>query len=570
MQFPAGECCNSLPLLELGTPKVDQTSTDSRQLLADLEQVRLDLARSEARFRDVIERNADAIVVVDSEGILQFVNDEAIKLFGERAEGIVGSPFGFPLVAGETTELDLVRDHAPLTVEMRVVASHWAGEPAWIATLRNITERKRVEQNARNLIRSETARASAEDAAAKFRFLAESTALLSSSLDYKATLAALARLCVEELADWVVVYSFGEDGPLRLEVAHRDPSMSAVALALRDLPADPLQSDPIAKLLETRQPRLTSHINQAEIAVMIPDPEHRRIVLELGLASFMLVPIIARDRVLGALALVSADSGDTFDEQSLALATDLASRGALAIDNARLYEEARQANQAKSELLAVVSHDLRTPLNSIIGYGQLLQMGIPDPLPAVARERIDRMLTSAKHQLYLIDGLLHFARLDAGHEELELRILDARAVAQEAAILIESLADEKGLTFDLRLPDTPLTCYADPDKLRQLLINLLSNAVRYTESGAVVLEGLLHDDDMVIRVCDTGIGIAPEHLPHVFEPFWQVDRGQRTRGGGTGLGLAVVQHIIGLLGGRITVESGANGSTFEVRLLHRA
>lgn len=537
------------------------------EILEELEKLRHELLQSEARFRDVIERNADAIVVVDQEGVIRFANREAMNLFGASGADLIGSSFGFPLVAGETTELDLVRESGPLTVEMRVVESQWEGQPSCIATLRNITERKRDERQARELIRAQTARASAEESAAKFRFLAESSALLASSLDQSRTLSALARLCVHQLADWVVIYLYENEQLRRIEAIHRDPAKAELTRSILKSKMPAQQVAAVAQMVRTRTPQLLAGISDAQLAAMIPDAAQLQTVREIGMKALMLVPMVARDRVLGAISLIRAESGDDFSKEDLGLAVDLASRAALAIDNARLYEEARQANQSKTELLAIISHDLRTPLNSILGYGQLMAMGIPESLPDGASQQLERMMTSARHQLYLIDQLLHFARIDAGHENIELTDIDVREVLNDAAVLIEPVAAEKDLRVETVLPAQPLIACTDPDKLRQILLNLLGNAVRYTETGSITLEARASGFEVVVCVRDTGVGIAEEHLRHVFEPFWQVDHSQRSRGGGTGLGLAVVKQVVQLLGGRVAVSSKVgDGSTFEVHL----
>ncbi|HUP87738.1 MAG TPA: ATP-binding protein [Longimicrobiales bacterium] len=535
--------------------------------MSEIQKLREELRQSESRFLDVIERNADAIVVVDQSGVIRFANQEAKKLFAGAADDLIGNSFGFPLVAGETTELDLLVGPAPINVEMRVVESHWEGQPACIASLRDCTQRKIEEQHTRELIRANTARAVAEDVAGRFRFLAESTSVLAASLEYSDTISALAKLCVDEIADWVIIYSFEGTHLKRTEVAHCDVAKGDVARKLRDYPINH-ESDAVAALVRTRTPQLAEHIDDAALEAMTPDAEQRAIIKQLGVSSFMIVPMVARDRLLGAISFIASTPDKSFHQADLHLAVDLASRAALAIDNARLYEEARQANQSKTELLAIISHDLRTPLNSILGYGQLMKMGIPEPLPAGSLVQLDRMLISAKHQLYLIDELLTFARLDSDHEDVELTAADVREPLNEAATLIQPVADEKGLTLHLELPDEPLQTRTDPDKLRQVVINLLANAVRYTESGEVRLSAeRCTSGDVIVRVHDTGIGISDEHLPHVFEPFWQVDSRQRTQGGGTGLGLAVVKQTVALLGGSVSAKSEIGvGSTFEVCL----
>jgi signal transduction histidine kinase len=285
----------------------------------------------------------------------------------------------------------------------------------------------------------------------------------------------------------------------------------------------------------------------------------------------MIVPIVALDQTLGAIALVSGRRDRRFDEQDLTLAEDIAARAALAVANARLYEEARKANKTKSDFLAVVSHDLRTPLTAIIGYVDLMEMGVPDPLPDATRQRLRRIRTSATHLQYLLNELLVFARLDSGREEVRLRDVDLCDVARDVAAVGEPLALERGLGFHLDLPDNPINLRTDADKVRQVLLNLVGNSVKYTHHGEIRVELREPAERLaLIRVRDSGIGIAEQHRQQIFEPFWQIDPDQRSRDGGTGLGLSVVRRLVRLLGGDVSVESElGKGSTFTVTLPSR-
>jgi signal transduction histidine kinase len=528
-----------------------------------------ELEASRARFRDVIERNADAIVVVDRSGTIRFANSVAATLFRSSREDLIGTQFGHPVVAGETTELDLWRGGDARVVEMRVVESEWEGEEARIASLRDITERRHAEEAARRLFREQAARTAAEQAAQRFRFLAEASTLLASSLDHRQTFAELAEMCVASIADWVVIYVTNERGvPQRLEAAHRDPARAELLAQLRDHPIDPRGNHPVLQVLKTRKPLLVPDVNQTELADIAQDAEHLTLLRTLGVKSFMLVPLIARDRCLGAIAFVAAESVPRFDEYDLAQVQDLALRAALAVDNSRLYREAQEANRAKTDLLAVISHDLRTPLNAIIGFAELLDMGIPEALSPATLERVGRIRASARHLLYLIDELLSFARLDAGHEEVRLHNVDARVLVNEVAAVVEPLAHQRQLHLHVDTGATPASLRTDPDKLRQILLNLASNGVKYTQDGEVRLAvRATGDEHVVLEVSDTGIGIAAEHLPHVFDPFWQVTPTRGMPDGGTGLGLSVVQRLARLLGGDVQVRSSAGqGSTFSVVL----
>lgn len=541
---------------------------DLADLRQKLETRTRELEESEARFRDIIERNADAILVVGQDGVIRFANRMAATLFETPGSELTGRAFGFPVVVGETTELDLPSDGAVRVAEMRVVESRWEGRLAYIASMRDITERRRAEESARRLIQEQVARAAAEETARRFKFLVECSGTLSSSLDDAAVLPTLATLCISEIADWAVVYGLDESGSVRrLEVAHRDPSRAAMARRLLTEPVVESAAGLLAGILKDRKPLLAAEVSEPLLRSMT-EAGSRDLLDELGVRSIIVVPMIARNHVLGAIMLVSANDADRFGVNDLALAEDLAFHAALAIDNARLYQEAQRANQTKSDFLAVISHDLRTPLNAIVGYADLLDEGIPDPLSDRSRESVRRIRTSAKHLNYLIKELLAFARLDAGHENASLREVDACEVVRDVAAVVEPIASERHLILRVNLPDAAVSLTTDPDKLRQILLNLVGNAVKYTEQGEVRLEVREHSlEGVVINVQDTGVGIAPEHVDRIFEPFWQVDPTQRTQGGGTGLGLSVVRRLVQLLGGAISVRSTVGvGSTFTVTL----
>ncbi len=545
-----------------------QQSDERARLQGQVDLLTRELAESEARFRDVIERNADAIIVVDDDGIVRFANSEASALFDQPREKLIGTSFGYPMATGKTTELDLHQKGSTRVVEMRVVESQWQGKVACIASLRDVTERKHAEQNERQLIREQAGRNAAEQAARRFRFLAESSSLLSASLEHQATMSQLVHLCVAEIADWAVVYCTDKDNRLRrFEVAHRDPARHDLAMKFRESPLVLPADHPVEQTMKTIRPIVRETLTRADLEELLPDLQARKLAGQLGIVSYMMVPITARGRSLGAVALVSADGNRHFTDEDLALAENLAARAGLAIDNARLYEEAREANRTKTELLAVISHDLRTPLNSIIGYAQLLEMGIPDPLPPATSERVQRILRSGAHLLYLIDELLAFARVDGNHDEVKAAPVDAGRIVREVGQLMEPLALQKQLNLVIDVPDQPVTIQTDGDKLRQVLVNLVGNAVKYTDQGQVRLYLQTSADCLTVSVSDSGVGIAAEDLPNIFQPFWQADRGERTAGGGTGLGLSVVQRVVKLLGGQVSVASQVGeGSTFAVSL----
>jgi signal transduction histidine kinase len=232
-------------------------------------------------------------------------------------------------------------------------------------------------------------------------------------------------------------------------------------------------------------------------------------------------------------------------------------------------DEAERANKAKNDFLAVMSHELRTPLNAIIGYGALLRDGIPDPATPGQRQQLERIGASAKHLLALIDEVLTLSRLELGRERITPARIGIAALCEEAAAMMEPEASRKGLALTLHLPEPVFTMTTDAGKLRQALVNLIGNAVKFTDRGEVQVRAWGEDMGSVIvfEVEDTGLGISAEHLPQIFDAFWQVDQAPTRRVGGTGLGLHVTRRLVRLLGGDVVVRSVlGEGSCFTIRL----
>lgn len=228
---------------------------------------------------------------------------------------------------------------------------------------------------------------------------------------------------------------------------------------------------------------------------------------------------------------------------------------------------AETASAAKSDFLAVMSHELRTPLTAIIGYEELLADEITGPLNQHQAHQLSRIKASAEHLLSLIDGILTFSRLEAGRETVTLAVVDVNRVIEDAASLVSPLAGEKKLGFAFYPLEPPRTMNTDPGKLRQILVNLLSNSVKFTPQGGITVTATVDSGELVVRVCDTGAGIPPEHKERIFEPFWQAEQKATRRASGTGLGLTVTRRLARLLGGDVTVESEAGqGTVFTVRI----
>jgi signal transduction histidine kinase len=273
----------------------------------------------------------------------------------------------------------------------------------------------------------------------------------------------------------------------------------------------------------------------------------------------------ARGRTLGALTLVSSEKGRRYGDSDLALAMELATRAALAIDNAQLYRGALAASEAKSAFLATMSHELRTPLNAIIGYQSLLKEGIDGPLNDAQLAHLTRIRASANHLLGLIDEVLTFSRVEAGKEVVRREEVALRSIIDEALTMIAPLAEVKGLTVRAEGDDARL--FTDARKVRQILLNLLSNAVKFTDRGEIIVRSRAGEKAVTVSIVDPGVGIAPENQERIFDPFWQVEQRSTRKVGGTGLGLSVSRSLARLVGGEISVVSEmGKGSTFTLTL----
>ncbi|HEX2719170.1 MAG TPA: ATP-binding protein, partial [Gemmatimonadaceae bacterium] len=233
----------------------------------------------------------------------------------------------------------------------------------------------------------------------------------------------------------------------------------------------------------------------------------------------------------------------------------------------RLLEAAEAANRAKDEFLATMSHELRTPLTAVLGYAEILADGMVGPVTPEQEDQLRRLHESGEQLLALIDGLLGFVRLQTEREIVLLERFFVDRAARQVCVVASPLADRKGLSFRCEVPDAPLEIESDPQKVRQILINLVGNAIKFTDSGEVALRMQDDGDAVLLTVSDTGVGMTPEELGKAFERFWQAERGPTRRVGGTGLGLTIAHSLATLLGASLTARSEkGQGSVFTLRL----
>ncbi|MGK2960914.1 MAG: sensor histidine kinase [Gemmatimonadaceae bacterium] len=415
-------------------------------------------------------------------------------------------------------------------------------------------------------------------------FLAETSRVLFESLDYEETLSKVAKLALPELGAWCMVDLIASETEIRrLAVHHPNPSLQALAAELQEL-YPPSRGDLFGapRILNTQQPELIPEVAEDMLAAAAHDKRHVEILRTLGFCTYMVVPLKARERVFGAITFVGADVQQRYTPKDLLFAEDLAGRAAVAMDNARLYQEARQAREeavaavaraaiadrAKTDFLATMSHELRTPLNAIAGYAELLELGMRGPISEQQREAIVRIRKSQQHLLGIVNDILTFAKTETGRIPLTLETTLVVPAIEAVHFLVEPLLVQNGIQYTLAACDPGTAVTADRDRFQQILVNLLTNAAKFSDHGGpVTVRCEIRDHLLAIVVADEGKGIGEDMLEAIFEPFVQISTGLTRTADGSGLGLAISRELARLMGGDVTVESVAGeGSTFTLTL----
>ena len=406
-------------------------------------------------------------------------------------------------------------------------------------------------------------------AAERSAFLAEAGKLLASSLDYEQTLGRLARLCAPVLGDHCLIDVLDDAGRVsRVAVAHVDSDTSDFMQALRDYPPDMKRDMGVARVLHTGQPEVVGHANEDMMRSMARDRAHLEILRRLGLKSFMTVPLVARERTVGALTFGSTASPRQYDAEDIAFAQEIANRAALAIDNTRLYRRTQEANRAKDEFLATLSHELRTPLTPIIGWTHMLQGGRLQE--SEFAHGLGVIESNAQSLTRLINDLLDMSSILSGKMSIELAPVELGEIIGEAVETIRPQAERRGVRLEVASTDGARAVVSgDRTRLVQVFWNLLSNAVKFSRAGGhVAIRCVCEGARARVEVSDEGAGIDPAFLPHVFERFRQADGSTTRAHGGLGIGLSLVKSFVEAHEGGVAVESEGvgRGSRFTVSL----
>ena len=550
------------------------------------------------RLAAIVESSDDAIIGKTLAGLVTSWNSAATRMFGYTEAEAVGRPIAFivppsrldeeadilrRLVRGEAVEaFETVRRHKDgHSIDVALSISpirDGAGTVTGASTIaRDIGPQKRAEAERSALLSAERrAREAAEAAEREASFLADATAILGSSLDYDTTLARVARLAIPVLTDLCAIDLLEPDGRTRrVAAAHVDLAKEALVAAVRTVHG--FNSDAphgVPAVIRTRRPALVTSATEADLVAAARDSEQLTMFHKLGLKSWIIVPLIAREQILGAMTFVITESSRRYTARDVALAEAVANRAAVAIDNARLLAaerrargEAEAANRAKDEFLAVLSHELRTPLNAVYGWARMLRAG---QVPAEATERgLEAIVRNANAQVQLIDDLLDISRVITGKMRLDVRPVDLRTVIEAALDSVRPAAVAKDIRVQTVLDPRAGPITGDPDRLQQVVWNLLMNAVKFTPKGGRVQVHLQRVNSHVeIVVSDTGLGMSADVLPFIFDRFRQGDSSSTRVHTGLGLGLALVKHFVELHGGDVTAQSPGEGkgATFIVTL----
>ncbi|HWB11450.1 MAG TPA: ATP-binding protein [Pirellulales bacterium] len=527
-------------------------------------------ARLENRFARFMQHLPGLAWIKDLRGRYVYANEAAMRAFQREAHHLYGrhddeifppqtaaqfkendrralaSPAGIQVVES-LKQPDGVVHHS--IVSKFPIPDH-SGEPALVGGMAiDITEQRRAEEDA--------------------RFLANASEALAGLDDYESALENVVQLAVPTFADWAAVDLFDDQGVLRrVAVAHVDPAkVELVHEVHRRYPTDPNARHGIWNIVRNGRSELVSEITEELLSTCARDADHLRLLQDVGLRSYLGIPLAVRGRVLGMITFIVAESGRRYDLHDLALAEDLANRAAIAIENATLYQALKEADRRKDEFLALLGHELRNPLAPISNSLSVLKL--PGADASIGRQAREMMERQVEHMVRLVDDLLDVSRIMRGKIELRREAVELAAVVARAVETSQPRLDAEGHRLTVLVASECLLLYGDLVRLAQVISNLLDNAAKYTERGGQIwLTAIREGNEAVVRVRDTGIGIAPAALPRLFDMFYQAERRTRKSQGGLGIGLSLVRGLAQLHGGTAEAHSdglGA-GSEFVVRL----
>lgn len=532
------------------------------------EEVEAALRASEAKFSGILEIAADAVISVNDRQQILHYNSGAERIFGWNANEVLGRELSFLLptrhretharhvhgfgAAPETARqmgqrraiTGFRRDGREFPAEASISKlSLGTGERVYTVVLRDVSERKQAE--------------------ALQAQLTHAVAVLGETLEVAETERSIVQLPLGWLGDGAILdVVTGGTSLRRVPSRPLDPALAAAIARVAERPLDLDSPSRVVDVMRRMEAELVAEVNEEWLEAHTADDIELARMRALGMRSLLLLPLVARDHVLGVLKIFRTVDERPFSEADLASARELALRAAYALDNAHLYNRAQQATIARDHALGVVSHDLRNPI-SAIGMCARALLASTDAADTAQRGLVTTIVDSTELTQRMIRDLLDVASIEVGRLAVERRNVDAGVVLERVAALFERDAAERGITLRVNRPTEPLRMAGDEERLVQVLANLLGNALRFTDRGGLVSVGARRDgNDIELHVRDNGAGIPASELGRIFERYWTVRRNAPK--GGTGLGLAIARGIVEAHGGRLWAESTpGEGSTFR-------
>jgi PAS domain S-box-containing protein len=457
---------------------------------------------------------------------------------------------------------DTLAGAAPYHIEFRIVRP--SGEPRWLFTSGRVVRDESGRPNRMlGATIDTTERKKAEET---LKLLSEVSAATAALVDVRRTMQTLARLSVPFFADTCAVDLVNPSGRIeRLAYAHADPAKESSLKELAERFAiDWNSASPAVRVLRCGKPEFVENVGASHIDSLAVSDDHRRLLEELNPRSYIVAPLVSRGQAIGAISFAFSTSARRYSVGDVAVAQELARRAATAVENARLYQGLQEAHRQKDDFLAMLAHELRNPL-AAIDYAMQLSRLAPAHGPE-AEEIIERQV---RQLIHLIDDLLDVSRITRDRIQLQKERLDAALTIGRAVATAQPAIKKGNHRLVVELADEPLTILADPTRVEQIVVNLLNNAAKYTpNNGEISIRAYADNEQLVIKVKDTGIGIPPEMMSRVFELFTQVNPGLDRSQGGLGIGLTVVRRLTEMHGGSVsaTSEGPGTGSEFTVRL----
>jgi PAS domain S-box-containing protein len=541
-----------------------------RHLLAELESHRAELERqnqqlresraqleqSHARYADLYDFAPVAYLRLNPAADILEANLTAASLFRAERGKLIGRPLGalvtpasrpillahvracFGEATQVTNEIEIRRRNGP-HLAVQITSTPLLGPDGVVAaktTLTDVSELKRAQD--------------------VLRFLAEASATLASSFDYRGTVSDTIRHAVPLLGDVAFVDVFDRAGDLRrIGVAVAAPRLNRLARNARDAHPTQGRGTPVEWVLQTRQPLLMAECKASTFREGTGEFAHEPFVRACAPRSLMYLPIVTRGNVFGVLTFLAIDPGRQFGAADLGSAADLANRIALAIENARLFEDATRAIKSRDQVMSFVSHDLKNPLMGILLSTELLLNRAPAEERRSGWKQLDRIRRGVQQMRHMVEDLLDASSIDSGRLAIDVGEHRASGVFEEALELLRPIAQDRGIELktDLRAAELDLVC--DRHRLIQVLYNLIGNAIKFTPRAGQVRVGTERaGQELLVTVEDSGPGIPPELMPHLFQRYAQAETAARQ---GRGLGLFISRGIVQAHGGRIWADPAA-------------